>query len=150
MAWRGGGKVCINGDSQEVIKKEISYAAGAGRNYWAFVDYWDTAPDMSIGLRRYRAAKDKLGLRYCLVEEGARMDAIGTRGWGRLVEHFKDPSYQTVLDGRPLLFLFVKTQRLDKEQWRELGAASVAAGLIPPYLVLMGWNPEQDAKNMVA
>ncbi|MBI5684298.1 MAG: glycoside hydrolase family 99-like domain-containing protein [Verrucomicrobia bacterium] len=146
----GGDKVCINGDSQEIVEKEIAYAAEAGLNYWAFVDYWEEASDLGIALRRYRAAKDKRGVRYCLVEEGARMDAMGTRGWRRLVEHFKDPHYQTVLDGRPLLFLFVKTRRLGKEQWRELGAASVAAGLKPPYLVLMGWQPEQDAKDMAA
>lgn len=146
----GEDKVRINGDSQEIVEKEIAYAAAAGLNYWAFVDYWDEAPDMSIALRRYRAAKDKRGVRYCLVEEGARMDAVGARGWARLVEHFKDPNYQTVLDGRPLLFLFVKTERIGKRDWRELGDAAVAAGIKPPYLVLMGWQPEQDAKDMAA
>lgn len=145
----GEGKVSINGDSQEIVEKEIAYAAEAGLNYWAFVDYCDDA-NLSIALRRYRAAPDKRGVRYCLIEEGARLDKVGVRGWARLVEHFKDPNYQTVLDGRPLLFIFVKTQRLDKKAWQELGVAATAAGLKRPYLVLMGWQPEQDAKDMEA
>jgi hypothetical protein len=143
----GEGKVSINGDSQEIMEREIAYAAAAGLDYWAFVDYWDDA-NLSIALRRYRAAKDKQGVRYCFVEEGGRLDAVGKRGWARLVDHFKDPSYQTVLDGRPLLFLFGKSKRLGRTDWRELGDASVAAGLKRPYLVLMGWRPETDAKDM--
>ena len=146
----GEDKVCINGDSQAIVEQEIAYAAQAGLNYWAFVDYWDEAPDMRIALQRYRAAKDKNGVRYCLVEEGARLDKVGTQGWSRLVEHFRHPDYQTVLDGRPLLFVFVKTTKLGKAEWDELKRQTIAAGMKAPYLVLMGWNPAQDAKDMAA
>ena len=143
------GTVRINGDSQTVIEQEIGYASQAGLNYWAFVDYWNEAPGMSIGLNRYLAAKDKQGVRYCLVEEGGRLDKVGRAGWPRLVEHFQNADYQTVLAGRPLLFVFVKPAKLGRADWDELKRQSVAAGLPPPYLVLMGWNPEQDAKAMM-
>lgn len=146
----GVNTVSINGDSQEIIEKEIEYAAEAGINYWAFVDYWDQSADLSIALQRYRSAKDKRGVHYCFVEEGSRMDTIGTNGFGRLVEHFKDPYYQTVLEGRPLLFVFVKTSKLGKPAWDMLKQQSIAAGLKAPYLVLMGWNPVQDEKDRVA
>jgi hypothetical protein len=145
-----GGAVNINGDSQAVIEREISFASQAGLNYWAFVDYWNEAPGLSIGLNRYLAAKDKQHVRYCLVEEGARLDKVGRAGWPRLVAHFRNADYQTVLAGRPLLFVFVKPAKLGKADWDELKRQSVAAGLKPPYLVLMGWHPEQDAKDMVA
>ncbi|MEI7729307.1 MAG: glycoside hydrolase family 99-like domain-containing protein [Verrucomicrobiota bacterium] len=145
----GADKVSINGDSQAIVETEIAYAAEAGLNYWAFVDYWDDA-NLSIALRRYRAAKDKRGVRYCLIEEGGRLDTMGVRGWARLVDHFKDPNYQTGCEGRPLLFVFGKPQRLGKNAWQELGAAATAAGLKPPYIVLMGWQPQQDAKDMQA
>lgn len=144
-----GDKVRINGDSQDIVVREIGYAAQAGLNYWAFVDYGNEAPGLSIALNRYLAAKDKRGVRYCLVEEGARLDQAGSAGWPRLVEHFRNGDYQTVLGGRPLLFVFVKPTRLAKADWDELKRQAVAAGLKTPYLVLMGWNPEQDAKNMV-
>ena len=145
----GDDTVSINGDSQAIIEQEISYAAVAGLNYWAFVDYWDEA-NLSIALRRYRAAPDKRGVRFCFVEEGGRLDAVGSRAWARLVEYFKDPNYQTVLDGRPLLFLFGKSRRIGRTEWHELGNATAAAGLKRPFLVLMGWQPETDAKDMAA
>jgi hypothetical protein len=53
-----------------------------------------------------------------------------------------------VLDGRPLLFVFVKTAKLGKPEWDQLRRQTIAAGTKAPYLVLMGWNPEQDAKDM--
>ncbi len=140
----GEGKVSINGDSQAIMEQEIAYAAQAGLNYWAFVDYWDEAPGMSIALNRYLAAKDKKGVRYCLVEEGARLDKVGTQGWNRLIEHFRHSDYQSVLDGRPLLFVFMKTQKLGKADWEELRSQTIAAGLRSPYLVLMGGNVEVE------
>jgi hypothetical protein len=49
-------KVSINGDSPGVIEKEIAWAADAGLNYWAFVDYGDEG-DLTIARRRYQAAQ---------------------------------------------------------------------------------------------
>src|SRR5437016_498756 len=51
----GDEKVSIDGDSQTIVEQEITYAAQAGLNYWAFVDYWDATPGMDIALNRYRA-----------------------------------------------------------------------------------------------
>lgn len=144
------GSVQINGDSQAIMEQELAYAAAARLNYWAVVDYWDEAPGMSIALNRYLAAKDKRGIRYCLVEEGHRLDKIGSAGWKRLVEHFQRPDYQTVLDGRPLLFVFGKPTTLGRPEWDDLRRQTLAAGLKSPYLVLMGYRPEQDAKDMTA
>jgi hypothetical protein len=138
------GKVRINGDSQAIMEQEIVYAAQAGLNYWAFVDYLDEAPGMSIGLNRYLAAKGKQGVRYCLVEEGARLDKAGTQAWSQILEHFRHAEYQTVLDGRPLLCLFGKTAKLGKAEWDDLKRQTIAAGLKTPYLVLMGWEAEKD------
>ena len=146
----GGDKVSINGDSQAVVEQEIAYATRAGLNYWAFVHYWDEAPGMHLALNRYLAANDKQGVRYCFVEEGARLDKVGTRGWSKLVEHFRNPDYQTVLDGRPLLFVFVKTTTLGKAEWDQLKRQTIAAGMKAPFLVLMGWSPAQDARDMAA
>ena len=140
-------KVRINGNALGVIEKEIAYAANAGLNYWAFVDYGDKG-DLTIARRRYQAARDKHGLRFCFIEEGSRIDGQGSRGWARLISFFQDPNYQTVLEGRPLLFLFGVRRRSAKKEFQELGDAAVAAGGKRPYLVLMGFNPRQDAKDM--
>ena len=145
----GEDKVHIDGDSDEIIATEISYAAQAGLNYWAFLNYWEDSRELGIGLKRYLAAKDKKGIRYCLLEEGGRLDKIGAAVWPTLVEHFKSPDYQTVRGGQPLLFVYNKPHTLGRADWDELKRQTVAAGLKMPYLVLMGWNVEQDAVDMV-
>jgi len=142
-------RVRINGSALGVIEKEIACAANAGLNYWAFVDYGDKG-DLTIARHRYQAARDKRGLRFCLIEEGSRIDAQGTRGWARLISFFQDPNYQTVLEGRPLLFLFGVPKKVAKKEFQELGDAAVGAGGKRPYLVLMGFDPRQDAKDMAA
>lgn len=142
--------VRIDGDDPGIVEQEIAYAAQAGLDYWAFVDYGDENSEMHRALRHYRAAGDKRGVRYCFVEEGPRLDATGTNAWPRLVAHFRDPHYQTVLDGRPLLFLFVKTGKLGRTEWDDLRRQSLAAGLKTPYLVLMGWDPARDALDLRA
>jgi hypothetical protein len=63
----GEGKVRIHSDSQAIMEQEIDYAAQAGLNDWAFLDYLDEAPGMNIALNHYLAAKDKKGIRYCLI-----------------------------------------------------------------------------------
>lgn len=146
----GEKKVRINGDSQEVMDREIAYASRAGLNYWAFLHYWDESPSLGIALKRYLATKSKRGVRYCFVEEGARLDKIGTKAWLALIEHFRSSDYQTVLGGRPLLFVYMKPQTLVKADWDELKNQTIASGLPPPYLVLMGWNLKEDAKDMIA
>jgi len=145
----GGDKVRINGDSQAVIEKEISYAAKAGLHYWAFLDYWTDAPRMQSALMRYIEAPQKKALRYCLIEEGGRLDEWGAKAWEHLIEHFHSPHYQTVLGGRPLLYVYIRPSKIGKREWDELKRQCAAAGLKVPYLVLMGWDVEQDAKDMV-
>lgn len=145
----GNDKVRINGNSDEVMAQELTYAADAGLSYWAFLNYWEESPDLGVGLRRYLAARNKRGIHYCLLEEGARLDKIGRSVLPKLIAHFKSPDYQTVLGGRPLLFVYVKPEVLGRNIWEELRSQALDAGLKTPYLVLMGWNPEKDASDMV-
>lgn len=142
-------EVRIDGDAQETMEREIAYAAEAGLDYWAFVDYWDDA-GLTIALRRYLAAKDKRGLRYCFIEEGDRLDSRRGEAWPRLVRCFQDPNYLKVADGRPLLFLYGKCQKTGKEDFAALGRAAEEAGLKRPYIVLMGWNPKSDWRDAQA
>ena len=138
----GGDKVHINGDSDEVMLREIACAAEAGLDYWAFLDY-GPGSDMTHAFNRYLAAKDKRGIRYCFIEEGGRIDGRGPADWPRVVEHFKSPDYVKVLDGRPLMGVFSPPKKYGKEVFDELIRLTLAAGLKRPYLVLMGWNPAE-------
>ena len=145
---RGEEEVYINGDSPEIMAREISYAAQAGLNYWAFLHYWQEAPELGIALQHYLHSSHKRGIRYCLLEEGGRLDKIGLRAWPQLVEHFRSPDYQKVLGGRPLLFVYTRPKALGRADWAELKRQAVEAGMAPPYLVLMGWEMKQDAQDM--
>lgn len=145
----GPDKVRIDGDSGEVMEKEIAYASHAGLDYWAFVDYGDGSP-MMRAFTRYLDEEDKQGIRFCFVEEGHRLDGFDPANWERLVKNFKNPDYQTVLDGRPLLYVFGEPVKIGKQEFQKLGDASEAAGLKRPYLVLMGFHPEKDAMAMTA
>ena len=139
----GGDKVRINGDTDAIIQQEIGYAARAGLDYWAFLDY-GPGSDMTHAFDRYLATKDKRGIRYCFIEEGGAIDGRGPKGWPRVVAHFKDPNYVKVLEGRPLLCVFAKPKKYGKEVFDELIRLTLEAGLKAPYLVLMGWNPSED------
>jgi uncharacterized C2H2 Zn-finger protein len=55
------------------------------------------------------------------------------------VAFFRDKSYQKVLNGRPLLFIFGRPKEIGKKKFEQLGDAAAAAGLKRPYIVLMGW-----------
>ena len=85
------GAVRINGDSQANMEQEIAYAAAARLNYWAFVDYWDEAPGLSVALNHYLVTKDKRGIRYCLVEEGHRLDKSAARAGSDWSNTFSSP-----------------------------------------------------------
>jgi len=87
----GDDRVRIHGDSQAIVEKEIAYAAQAGLNYWAFVDYGDEAPGMQKALDHYLTAKNKQGLRYCFVEEGQRLDRFLTGSWLRCAATWSKP-----------------------------------------------------------
>ena len=143
----GGDVVSINGDSDAIIEAEIGYAARAGLNYWAFLDYGPQS-DMTHAFNRYLAAKDKRGIRYCFIEEGGAIDGRGPQDWPRVVEHFKSPDYVKVLDGRPVLCVFAKPKKYGREVFDELIKVTVEAGLKRPYLVLMGWNPGPDREKL--
>jgi hypothetical protein len=55
---RRDGTVRIDGGRQEVMDQEIVYAAGAGLDYWAFVNYPDARPT-SMSLRHYLASRER-------------------------------------------------------------------------------------------
>ena len=142
-----GDKVTINGDTDAIIDQEINYAAQAGLNYWAFLDY-GPASDMTHAFNRYLVSKDKKGVQFCFIEEGGAIDGRGPKDWPRVVEHFKSPDYVKVLGDRPLLFVFGKPKKYGREVFEELIRTTVAAGLKRPYLVLMGWNPGKDREKL--
>lgn len=139
----GPDRVRINGDTAAIMAREIAYAAEAGLDYWAFLDY-GPGNEMTRALDRYLAAGDKSGIQYCFIEEGARLDERGAKDWARVIGHFQNPHYLKVLGGRPLLFVFGPPAKQGNELFGELAGQTVATGLQRPYVVMLGGNAALD------
>jgi hypothetical protein len=151
----GPNSVVTDGNSQTVMDREITYAAKAGLDYWAFVTYPDDS-GMSNGLHLYLSSPQKSRIRFCLNLQGGWISnpAKWNNEVKRYLNYFRDPSYQRVLGNRPLVYLFnadamVGTgkhadwaaARLAFEQLRTAAAESRVG---KPYIVIQGWNAKQD------
>lgn len=150
----GENAVEARGHTQEIMDKEIEYAHAGGLDYWAFVTYPEDDA-LSLGLKQYLASEKKHLIKFCLNLQGGWESGGGPDAWPakveRYVKYFQGPTYQTVLDGRPLVFLYsveglVGSGRF--ETWEDarkafdmLRDAAKAAGLPNPYIVAQGWHP---------
>ncbi len=153
----GPDKVEIRGDRQEVMDREIAYAKAAGIDYWAFV-WYEPNTAMSLGLKFYLSSRHRQDIRFCLITECGRW---GSRGnyqdrIRQFVQLLRQPTYQTVMDGRPLIYLgFIHDRRLkgawgSREAFRKaidaFREATAQAGLKNPYIVCMDFHPPRAAE----
>lgn len=140
--------VVIDGNRQDVMDREIRYAAAAGIDYWAFVAYPDEDP-MSNGLRLYLESRHAPLVRFCMVIGADRLFQ-GGRLSPPVDTHIRllaYPNHQRVLDGRPLYYLGFLTRMLAAGEAEglatmarllaEFRARCRAAGAGDPYVVLM-------------
>lgn len=149
----GPGQVEIECDSQEIMDREIQYAATAGLSYWAFATQ---APKdaMSRQFNFYLSSRHKHRINFALRSRPRQMGGPDDYAptIARFVQLMKDPSYQKVQGNRPLFFIGFLSGEVDKywggpENFRKavdsLRAEARRAGLPNPYLVVMEFNPEQ-------
>ena len=151
----GENAVEVRGAEQAIMDQEIQYARAAGLDYWAFVVYPEDHA-LSLGLKYYLSSAHKSDIRFCLNLQGGWESRGGAADWPekmrRYVAYFQDPAYQTVLDGRPLVYLYSIKDLVDAgrfETWEEARAAfdqlrdaARDAGAGNPYIVAQGWSPE--------
>jgi hypothetical protein len=142
-----GETVKIDGGRQTIMDREIDFAAAAGLDYWAFLLYEDTTP-MSAALKQYLQSKKREQVRFCLILHNT-LNAKSEQ-WpkerDRAVALLKEPGYQTVLDGRPLIYAFCG-EPFPFDRFNEFLVAVRKEGL-NPYCVYMGWNPVTDFKSV--
>jgi len=124
------------------MDSEIRYAHDAGIDYWAFVMYPVSFPATTGGLDLYFKSSHKGDIRFCMIVEHLDDDTVD-----RLVQYFKDKSYQTVLGGRPLVYL-LGPRGLNDPGWHDASAGvnklrqnAIRTDSKMPYLVhLWGWS----------
>jgi hypothetical protein len=147
----------IDGYTQKILDQEIAYAKAGGIDYWAFLLY-DENNSMSQGLSLYRRSTKRKDVNFCAIASAGTFGAPATwqAGIDRIVGLMKEPGYQTVCSGRPLLYFF-----RPEEKWIQvwggpagarklfdgLRAAAQKAGLREPYVAVMK-HPASQGKAM--
>ena len=160
-----GGNVTFDGNSPDVMAKEIEFAVNSGIDHWAF-DVYPPEIAMSNSLAAYLSSSSpsKNRLSFCLLLQTSWMTQGGLAAWpakvALYVQHFARPEYRLVLAGRPLIYLFAVDQGAwgnVSTGWQDWAAAllllrnaSVAAGRGAPYVVLQTWNPADGAAQLHA
>ncbi len=156
----GENTVEARGNTREIMDREIEYAHHAGLDYWAFVVYPETHA-LSDGLRLYLSSPIKDRIHFCLILQGGWEGRGGLSAWPekarRYTALFRDPMYQAVLDGRPLVFLYSVDDLVGPgrfESWEQARAAMDSlrnmardSGAGEPYIVAQGWSPETLARQ---
>jgi hypothetical protein len=158
------GGVEVNGDSQEVVDREILAASEAGIDYWAFTYYHNidyqglpVPPDILKGnlvRQRYFTSQYKQRINHALV---LQLGYLGTpTQWDQTIDnvllvHFRMSNYQKVLGDRPLLYMFNMkdlpkiwgSSQKAQAMLARIREKSKKAGLGNPYVVLMHFYPEE-------
>jgi hypothetical protein len=138
--------VSIDGSSQAIMDREIAYAADAGINYWAFVQYDHDNP-LSVALHNYLRSDQRHRIKFCLILHNPF--GVTEERWpvqrDRALALLKDKNYQAVLDGRPLVYSFQMDHKGEfaAQRFEEFRQMARDAGL-NPYYVYMGWSPKAD------
>ncbi len=159
------GEVHVCGDTQAVMDREIEYAKAGGLSYWAFCYYHPKSlgrvDAYNYGWRRYLASERKNDLNFCLLLQGGTH--LGpTNEWdatvAQFVSLFKEPTYQRVCGGRPLVYVYTCDKLIPHfgsaqaagDAFRRLRAASEKGSTGVPYLVAQIWPNQTTAEFLDA
>lgn len=132
----GSDAVQISETTQPVMDQDITYAHNAGIDYWAF-DWYNDGTGLDIARKLYLSSALKSEIHFCIIA-GANGPSFTDANIAEWVGYFKDPSYQTVLNGRPLVYIFGGTSSTSASDVTNLRNAAAAANLPNPYIVVMG------------
>lgn len=140
----------INGNQQSVMDAEITYAANAGLKYWAYCWYGQETPanPQQNAWVLHQSSSIKNQMNWCMILQLGRLSAASmAANQATYVSYFQQANYQTVLAGRPLLYIFFDSSvTFDlATAISNLRAATVAAGLATPYIVVMYGTPATAA-----
>lgn len=131
----GNDNVFIPPYSQKLIDEEIALAKKAGIDYWAFCWYPHTV-DGGLDSARllYQSSEHKNDVKWCPILCVSSFD-FKTDGV-KLVEEMKEENFQTVCDGRPLVYMFGGSRAFADT----LRALCREHGVKDPCIYYMGWG----------
>jgi len=106
----GPNSVRINGNSQEIMDREIACAAQAGLAYWAFCAYAPSSP-LSNALHLYLSSARRSAIGFCLVTELKSSIDYFKEQTECEIASMREPGYMTVLNGRPLYYVLSSSDK---------------------------------------
>ena len=143
------GRFEVRSDKQDIMDQEIALASKAKLDYWAFCYYhpksWEGADNYNYGWKLYLSSKQKAKMHFSLLLQAPHLGPKSQ--WPEtvrtLVQILQEPTYQKVLDGRPLVFMYsvlkMKTwagsSEAAKQRFDDLRNECQKVGLENPYLV---------------
>lgn len=135
------------GDRQLVIDREIGYAAAAGLKFWAFNQHAANST-LSIAWNFYQQSSIKSQINWCWIADVPTFESFSA---SQYVTWFQQTNYQTVLSGRPLIFILGS----GSDNYSTLATAITAtrsacttASVPNPYFVIMRGDPPTAFSNM--
>jgi hypothetical protein len=153
-------------NTQAITDLEIAFAKAAGIAYFAY-DYagWTTGTSPSNGywLYYYFTSPRKNDVNFCLILTDFAYVPITKQYWETttvpaIVKLFREPTYQKVLGGRPLVYVFGADKLSSTGTFGSISGAktetdflrqqSQAAGAGNPYMVAMAYPFNADLSNM--
>jgi hypothetical protein len=149
-------------DAQRVMDMEIGFAASSGISYWAYCWYGSTDPMMNAWAH-HQASVRQNSVNWCLLLQFSRLG--GREAFSAIVPEyvafFGQHNYQRVVDGRPLVYIFIDQPNVLASDWgdswgemraalADLTAACARAGSRAPYIVIMSGIPTRAREIMVA
>lgn len=148
-------QISVNGNSQTNIDLEITAAHAAGLKFWAYCWYPGStgAPDSSGFMNAWalhQSSSIKSLMNWCLILQESNLG--GASGFTAMITQYvsycAQANYQTVLSGRPLVFLLLsdKLSAAWATALASFRSACIAAGLASPYAVLMGTDATTSAQ----
>ena len=100
----GPDAVRIHGGRQEVMDREIAFAADAGLDYWAFLG-WPPGSSGGIALALYLSSTHRGSVNFCMIEQFVNIYAGGyTAELAATLALVTQAGSQSVLGGRPLMY----------------------------------------------
>ncbi len=147
----------IDGYTQNIVDQEIAFAKAGGIDYFAFLLYEENTC-MSQGLSLYLSSMRRRDVNFCAIASASTFGSRATwqAGADRIVRLMKEPGYQKVCGGRPLLYLFrIEDKRIQawggqdgaRQLFDGLRASARAAGLGDPYFVVMNDGSAESSKR---
>ncbi len=137
----------FNGNSTEVIEKEIEYAVHSGLDYWAFDAYPEDCP-LSYTLKTFLSCRNRDKMKFC-------MFFVMGSAYGSLAEDdafqayilktMTEPNYLKVQGNRPVIYMGFLNDRIVNlmldGRWQKFCGELEKRGTGKPYLVICHGSP---------